>query len=91
MTKELKKVQRALSPDYPECLEHLMEGEDEEQQRGSREAFLKMTVDFLRKMEQEELADHLQRGTWSGPDLRPTILFSISKKVQKRLDPIGCD
>ncbi|TDH03539.1 hypothetical protein EPR50_G00164480 [Perca flavescens] len=64
--KELKKIQKLLSPDYPECLESqredddVLDGEDEEQRRNSREAFLKITLHFLRRMKQEELADHLQ-------------------------------
>uniref|UniRef100_A0AAZ1X3X4 NACHT, LRR and PYD domains-containing protein 12-like n=1 Tax=Oreochromis aureus TaxID=47969 RepID=A0AAZ1X3X4_OREAU len=49
---ELKKIQKVLSPDYPECLES--------QRSSSREAFVKITVDFLRRMNQEELADRLQ-------------------------------
>ncbi|XP_068584931.1 NLR family CARD domain-containing protein 3-like [Cebidichthys violaceus] len=63
---ELKKVQRVLNPDYPECLEsqkedeEVLDGEDEEQRRGSREAFVKITLNFLRRMKQEELADRLQ-------------------------------
>ena len=63
---ELKKFQRVLSPDYPECLEtqredeEMFDGEDEEQRRSSREAFLKITLNFLRRMKQEELADCLQ-------------------------------
>ncbi|KAM6893671.1 NLR family CARD domain-containing protein 3-like [Xenentodon cancila] len=56
---ELKKIQRVLSPDYPESLENLLEGEDEEQRR-SREAFVKITVNFLRRMKQEELAERLK-------------------------------
>ncbi|XP_067357083.1 NLR family CARD domain-containing protein 3-like isoform X2 [Channa argus] len=62
---ELKKIQK--SPDYPECLEsqkgdeELLDGEDEEQRRSSRESFLKITVNFLRRMKQEKLADCLQR------------------------------
>ncbi|XP_037552313.1 NLR family CARD domain-containing protein 3 [Nematolebias whitei] len=62
---ELKKIQKVLSPDYPECLEsqredeEVLEGEDEEQ-RSSRESFMKITVYFLRRMKQEELADRLQ-------------------------------
>ncbi|KAM6893663.1 LOW QUALITY PROTEIN: NLR family CARD domain-containing protein 3-like [Xenentodon cancila] len=56
---ELKKIQKVLSPDYPESLENLLEGEDEEQRR-SREAFVKITVNFLRRMKQEELAECLQ-------------------------------
>ncbi|CAI5660380.1 unnamed protein product [Oreochromis niloticus] len=53
---ELRKIQKFLSPDYPECLESQLE---EDEQR-SREAFVKITVDFLRRMKQEELADRLQ-------------------------------
>uniref|UniRef100_A0A669CUC7 B30.2/SPRY domain-containing protein n=1 Tax=Oreochromis niloticus TaxID=8128 RepID=A0A669CUC7_ORENI len=55
---ELKKIQKVLSPDYPECLES--QREDDEQRSSSREAFVKITVDFLRRMKQEELADRLQ-------------------------------
>ncbi|KAL4009119.1 hypothetical protein ACER0C_002971 [Sarotherodon galilaeus] len=55
---ELKKIHKVLSPDYPECLES--QREDNEQRMSSREAFVKITVDFLRRMKQEELADHLQ-------------------------------
>ncbi|GLD65718.1 protein NLRC3-like isoform X2, partial [Lates japonicus] len=64
--KELKRVQRVLRPDYPECLEsqredeEVLDGEDEEQRSNSREEFLKITVNFLRRMKQEELADCLQ-------------------------------
>ncbi|XP_072235720.1 protein NLRC3-like [Leuresthes tenuis] len=56
---ELKKIQKVLSSDYPECLESQREDEDEEQ-RSSREALVKITVHFLRRMKQEELADRLQ-------------------------------
>ncbi|XP_071323225.1 protein NLRC3-like isoform X1 [Trachinotus anak] len=62
---ELKKIQKLLSPDYPECLESQREDEEvldseDEEQRSSREAFVKITVNFLRRMKQEELADCLQ-------------------------------
>ena len=57
--RELRRVQRVLSPHYPECSESQSEDEDEEQRR-SREAFLKITLHFLRRMKQEELADCLQ-------------------------------
>ena len=66
MKNELKKMQKVLSPDYPECLEsqredeEVLDGEEEEQRRSSREAFLKITLHFLRRMKQEELADRLQ-------------------------------
>ncbi|KAL4009216.1 hypothetical protein ACER0C_003068 [Sarotherodon galilaeus] len=55
---ELKKIQKALNPNKPQCLE--FQREDDEQ-RSSREAFVKITVDFLRRMKQQELADCLQR------------------------------
>uniref|UniRef100_A0A3B4TA11 NACHT, LRR and PYD domains-containing protein 3-like n=1 Tax=Seriola dumerili TaxID=41447 RepID=A0A3B4TA11_SERDU len=64
---ELKKAQRVLRPDYPECLENqredeeVLDSEDEEQKTSSREAFLKITLNFLRRMKQEELADCLQK------------------------------
>ncbi|XP_035857013.1 protein NLRC3-like [Sander lucioperca] len=61
VTIELKKIQKVLSPDYPECSESQGEGEDEdEEQRSSREAFLKITLHFLRRMKQDELADRLR-------------------------------
>ncbi|CAI5657181.1 unnamed protein product [Oreochromis niloticus] len=55
---ELKKIQKALNPNKPQCLE--FQREDDEQRKHSREAFVKITVDFLRRMKQEELADRLQ-------------------------------
>ncbi|XP_032445429.1 NACHT, LRR and PYD domains-containing protein 3-like isoform X5 [Xiphophorus hellerii] len=63
---ELKKIQKVLSPDYPECSksqrddDEVLEGEDEEQRRTSRLAVMKITLNFLRNMKQEELADRLQ-------------------------------
>ncbi|XP_023194010.1 NLR family CARD domain-containing protein 3-like [Xiphophorus maculatus] len=63
---ELKKIHKILSPNDPECSEsqrdddEVLEGEDEEQRRISREAVMKITLNFLRRMKQEELADRLQ-------------------------------
>ncbi|XP_076580285.1 uncharacterized protein LOC143316289 [Chaetodon auriga] len=59
---ELKKIKTVLSPDDLECLESQGEDEDDdaEQRRSSREAFLKITQHFLRRMEEEELAERLQ-------------------------------
>lgn len=55
---ELKTIQRRLSCDGSEGLK----AEEEKELRDSREAFLKITVDFLRRMKQEGLADYLQSG-----------------------------
>uniref|UniRef100_UPI003AAE97E4 uncharacterized protein n=1 Tax=Centroberyx gerrardi TaxID=166262 RepID=UPI003AAE97E4 len=66
---ELKKFQRVLSPDYPECKESqredekVVDGEEKEQKRSSRDALLKITLHFLRRMKQEELADSLESKT----------------------------
>ncbi|MEQ2170081.1 hypothetical protein GOODEAATRI_031696, partial [Goodea atripinnis] len=62
---ELKKIQKVLSLDYPECSESQRDDEEElegenEEQRSSREALMKITLIFLRRMKQEELADRLQ-------------------------------
>ncbi|KAM4600281.1 protein NLRC3-like [Fundulus diaphanus] len=63
---ELKKIQKVLSPDDPDCSEsqrddeEVLEGEDEEQKRSSREALMKITMNFLRRMKQEELAGRLE-------------------------------
>ncbi|XP_061567276.1 NLR family CARD domain-containing protein 3-like [Cololabis saira] len=59
---ELKKIQKVLSPDYPESSESLEEDEDEEQ-KSIRETFMKITVKFLRRRKQEKLADLLQSKT----------------------------
>ena len=62
MKDQLKRIRRGLSPDYPGCLEGQSEvvlvGNGEER-RSSSEAFLEITVDFLRRMNQVELADHI--------------------------------
>uniref|UniRef100_A0AAQ4P9J8 NACHT domain-containing protein n=1 Tax=Gasterosteus aculeatus aculeatus TaxID=481459 RepID=A0AAQ4P9J8_GASAC len=57
---ELKKLQKVVSSDYPECLENEDEEVLDEEQRRSREAFVKISVHFLRRMKQEELAERLQ-------------------------------
>ncbi|XP_037630662.1 NLR family CARD domain-containing protein 3-like isoform X3 [Sebastes umbrosus] len=84
---ELKKIQKVLSPDYPECLEsqredeEVLDGEDEEQRRSSREAFLKITLNFLRRMKQEELADCLQSRTVAAV-CRRQLKSNLKKKFQ---------
>uniref|UniRef100_A0A8C9XUP0 NACHT domain-containing protein n=1 Tax=Sander lucioperca TaxID=283035 RepID=A0A8C9XUP0_SANLU len=77
---ELKKIQKLLSPDYPECSESQREDEDEEQRR-SREAFMKITLHFLRKMKQDELADRLQNRSPAGVCKRK-LKSNLNKKFQ---------
>ncbi|XP_027881815.1 NLR family CARD domain-containing protein 3-like [Xiphophorus couchianus] len=64
---ELNKLKKVLSQDYPECSEsqiedddEVLEDEGEEQMRISREAVMKITLNFLKRMKQEELADRLK-------------------------------
>ncbi|XP_015250193.1 PREDICTED: NACHT, LRR and PYD domains-containing protein 12-like, partial [Cyprinodon variegatus] len=64
---ELKKIQQVLSSCDLESTESQwededgLEGEDKEQRRSSREAFMEITQNFLRMMKQKELAERLQR------------------------------
>ncbi|XP_071315161.1 protein NLRC3-like isoform X2 [Trachinotus anak] len=64
--RELKRFKWAVKTDHPECLEthwgdeKVVYGKDEEQ-RMKDEAFLKITQRFLRDMNQEDLADVLQK------------------------------
>ncbi|XP_055361512.1 NACHT, LRR and PYD domains-containing protein 3-like [Betta splendens] len=85
--KELKNIQKVLSSDYPECLEgqrddeEELDGEDEEQRRSSRDAFLKVTMNFLRRMKQEELADCLQ-SRLSAPICQLQLKSNLKQKFQ---------
>uniref|UniRef100_A0A8C7RMR7 NACHT domain-containing protein n=1 Tax=Oncorhynchus mykiss TaxID=8022 RepID=A0A8C7RMR7_ONCMY len=64
---ELKMFKRILSPELPEGLESqkqdkdLVDAEDEQQESSAREGALKITLHVLRKMNQKELADTLEK------------------------------
>ncbi|XP_033821425.1 protein NLRC3-like [Periophthalmus magnuspinnatus] len=60
--KELKKLHKVLSTDYPECLAPV----EDEEQRSNSEAVLKITLNFLRGMKQKELAERLWSSSYSG-------------------------
>uniref|UniRef100_A0A3Q3VYY8 NACHT domain-containing protein n=1 Tax=Mola mola TaxID=94237 RepID=A0A3Q3VYY8_MOLML len=79
---ELKKLKEVLSPDYPGCSDRQSEDEEEEdQRRSSREAFLKITVHFLRRMKQENLADSLQNRT-AAPVCQRQLKSKLKQKYQ---------
>ncbi|XP_062281702.1 NLR family CARD domain-containing protein 3-like [Scomber scombrus] len=84
---ELKKMQKVLSSDYPECLEsqredeEVLNDEEEEQSKSSREAFLKIALHFLRRMKQEELAECLHSRTPAGR-CRHKLKSNLQKKFQ---------
>lgn len=50
---ELKRFKRVMQSDYSEP-------SASEEEHKSREVFLNITLDFLRRMKQDELANHLQ-------------------------------
>uniref|UniRef100_A0A096MFL6 NACHT domain-containing protein n=1 Tax=Poecilia formosa TaxID=48698 RepID=A0A096MFL6_POEFO len=86
---ELKKIQKVLSSDDPEILqsqkedEEMLKGEDEEQRRSSRKALVKITLNFLMMMKQEELADHLQSSKRISPTTpQHQLKSSLKKKFQ---------
>lgn len=66
MRTELKRLQSLLSTDQPKCLEkqseddEVVDDEVDVLMRSSRKAFLKITVDFLKELKQDQLADCLQ-------------------------------
>ncbi|XP_051797622.1 NLR family CARD domain-containing protein 3-like [Acanthochromis polyacanthus] len=91
--KELKKMQKLVSPDYPECSESQREDEDElegddEEQRSSREMFEQITVLFLRRMKQEKLADCLQSKLAAGVCGRE-LKRGLKKKFQRVFEGIA--
>ncbi|XP_064870931.1 NLR family CARD domain-containing protein 3-like isoform X2 [Oncorhynchus nerka] len=64
---ELKMFKRILSPELPEGFEsqkqdeEVVDSEDEKQESSAREGALKITLHVLRKMNQKELADTLEK------------------------------
>ncbi|XP_030610078.1 NLR family CARD domain-containing protein 3-like [Archocentrus centrarchus] len=84
---ELKKAQNELNPDYAEeseshCEdEEVLDDEDEEQRRSSREAFRKIIVNFLWKMKQEKLAA-LLLSKHPGSDCGYKLKSNLKKKFQ---------
>ncbi|XP_039463343.1 NLR family CARD domain-containing protein 3-like isoform X2 [Oreochromis aureus] len=84
--KELEKMQKLLSSDCPEHFENqlkdgdFLEDEDEESS-STRDAFLRITTHFLRRMKQEQLADCLQNKTLTAVCQRK-LKSKLKKKFQ---------
>ncbi|XP_041642893.1 NLR family CARD domain-containing protein 3-like [Cheilinus undulatus] len=84
---ELKRLQRALTPDYPACFysnsedEEVLDREDKEQRRCSRDALMNIILHFLRKMKQEELADLLRNRTQDAV-CRHKLKSNLKRKCQ---------
>uniref|UniRef100_UPI0037E8BCF8 NLR family CARD domain-containing protein 3-like n=1 Tax=Semicossyphus pulcher TaxID=241346 RepID=UPI0037E8BCF8 len=60
--------------------EEVLDGDDEDQ-RSSRDAFVKITLHFLRRINQEELADCLQSRTVA-PECRQKLKSNLKEKFQ---------
>nr|XP_043873062.1 NACHT, LRR and PYD domains-containing protein 12-like [Solea senegalensis] len=71
---ELKKMHKVLDTDHTEVSESQRE---DEEQRSSREAFLKITEDFLKRMKQEKLADKIRPSA-----CRRELRSNLKKKFQ---------
>ncbi|KAM9313549.1 LOW QUALITY PROTEIN: protein NLRC3-like [Pholidichthys leucotaenia] len=81
---ELKKIPKLLSQREDE---EVLEGEDEDQRR-NRESFLMITVDFLRRMKQEKLADLLKSKTNAGK-CRQKLKSNLQKRFQRVFEGIA--
>ncbi|KAM9313986.1 protein NLRC3-like isoform 1-T1 [Pholidichthys leucotaenia] len=81
---ELKKIQKLLSQREDE---EVLEGEDEDQRR-NRESFLMITVDFLRRMKQEKLADLLKSKT-NTRKCRQKLKSNLQKRFQRVFEGIA--
>ncbi|XP_077954016.1 protein NLRC3-like [Gasterosteus aculeatus] len=78
---ELKKIQKVVNSDYPQCSEKEDEEVLDEEQRRSKEAFVKISVHFLRIMKQEELAERLQSRLLPA-DCQRELKSNLKKKFQ---------
>ncbi|XP_073341000.1 NLR family CARD domain-containing protein 3-like [Pagrus major] len=85
---ELKTIKKVLSLYYPECLEsqredeEMLDGEEEDQRRSSKEAFRKIALNFLRRMKQQELADYLESSYPVPVSFQHKLKSSLKTKFQ---------
>ncbi|KAL4000620.1 NLR family CARD domain-containing protein 3 [Sarotherodon galilaeus] len=84
MKNELKEFQRFLS----ERLDDEILVYEDEEKRSSRESFLKITLHFLRRMNEEELADRLQSRTHAEVG-KHKLKSALKKKFQRPFEGIA--
>ncbi|XP_041648921.1 NLR family CARD domain-containing protein 3-like [Cheilinus undulatus] len=80
---ELKKFENLLSSGYQECSEGQCkeDGMADEQSWNRREAFLKLTLDFMKKMKHEDLAISLRNRT-----LAPVCRCKLKSNLKQKYD-----
>ncbi|XP_035986310.1 protein NLRC3-like [Fundulus heteroclitus] len=83
---ELKRFLKLLSPDYPDHSEGHLDNEEvpdgeTEEQRRSRESFLKIALNFLKRMKHEDLAECLQSRA-PASEFRQKHRTNLKKKFQ---------
>ncbi|XP_063075817.1 protein NLRC3-like [Engraulis encrasicolus] len=87
MKKELKRLRKLLSHDYPECPSVEEEEEENEGQRGARDGALSIAVHILRDMSQETLAEQLEKhGLF--PRCQQELKHRLSKKFKSVFEGI---
>ncbi|XP_042073467.1 protein NLRC3 isoform X2 [Haplochromis burtoni] len=84
---ELKKIKKVLNPNcsqYSESQEEedVLEGEDEDQMKCNQDSFIKITLHFLRRLKQEELADRLQSRNPDAAEFRQKHKTRLKRKFQ---------
>ncbi|CAL8242566.1 unnamed protein product [Merluccius merluccius] len=87
LDKELKKLWRALFPDYPQCSEtqreeEVVDGEEEEQRRRAIDGVVDITVLCLKQLKQEELAHSLQSKHFAA-ECRHKLKSHLKEKTQR--------
>ncbi|XP_047436734.1 protein NLRC3-like [Mugil cephalus] len=78
---ELNRLKKLLNSESPEGSENLREDAGEEQRTSDRDAFLKITLNFLRRKKQEQLANTLQRKTYV-PICQGKLKSNLKRKFQ---------
>ncbi|XP_072560256.1 protein NLRC3-like [Paramormyrops kingsleyae] len=87
---ELRRFRRYLDPNYPECSESQVEEDNDQDSDGQmqkacgREGALKIILYILRTMEQNDLADMLEKGKKRDvlPRCQPIIKCNLKKKFE---------
>ncbi|XP_054916880.1 protein NLRC3-like [Poeciliopsis prolifica] len=84
---ELKEIQKVLNSDYSDEEKDVSGNKDEKLRSGRRDAFLKITIDFLRMLNHDDLADLLQSKSFI--TCQQTLKSNMKKKFQSVFEGIA--